>query len=103
MNSLNREVTRMIQAGCKLVTLRQYISEIETMGFRLDRTKDCKCIARDMATGECYPSITSSATQKATRVGFANIKADRACEGWKAFMEYRKGHFCIVRECLFTV
>lgn len=103
MNSLDREIARMIQAGCKLVPLRQYISDIEAMGFRLNRTRDCKCIARDMETGDYFPAITSNATQKATRAGFANIKADKTCEGWKAFIEYRQGHFCIVRECIFTV
>jgi hypothetical protein len=103
MTPTEKEVARMVAVGCKLITLRQYILDIQAMGFRLDRTMDARRIARDMDTGECFPAITSGARQIETGAGFANILANRDCEGWKAFMEYRKSHFCIVRDHIFTV
>lgn len=103
MTNLDKEVSRMLLAGMKLVTLKQYETDIATMGFRLEKSFNCRCIARDMETDDSYPALTGYAIQKETGAGFANIKANRDCEGWKQFIEYRSKHFAIVREQLFTV
>lgn len=103
MTNLDKEVSRMLLAGCKLVTLKQYEADIATMGFRLDKRMNAACIARDMETGDSYPALTGYAIQKETGAGFANIKANRDCEGWEEFMAYRKNHFAVVKEQLFTV
>lgn len=103
MNSLQIEIAEMIQGGMQQVTLRQYAADILQLGFRLDRAMDCRCMARDMANGRTFPAITSCARQISTGAGFANTAADRTDPNWRKFMEYRKSHFAVVRNTIFTV
>ena len=91
-----------LAAGMKQVTVAQYDADIRAFGFNLDRSMDCRSMARCLSTGRAYASTTSCARQIRTGAGFANTACDRD-EGWRRFMEYRKDHFAIVRGSIFTV
>lgn len=103
MNAMEIERESLIAAGMKEVSLTQYAADILAMGFKLDRSMDCHCMARDMATGRTFPAITSCARQIETGAGFANTTCNRDAAGWTQFMAYRREHFAIVRGKVFTV
>ena len=103
MINLEIEIAAMLECGMVQVSLAQYSADILQLGFRLDRTMDCRCMARDMASDRTFPAITSCARQISTGAGFANTAADRTDPNWRKFMDYRNSHFAVVRNAIFTV
>jgi hypothetical protein len=103
MNALERETARLISSGCRQVTLSAMKADLARMGFRLDRSMDCRCVAKDLETGDTFPCITSDARQISTGAGFANTAADRTAPGWRELMDYRSRHFAIVQNAIFTI
>jgi hypothetical protein len=99
------EVEALLNSGnCRLATIREIEHELAAIGYRLDRTMDCRSIARTLTgvnTGNSYPAITSCVREVDTGLSFANVDARRDSN----YQELRKlrlgGMFAIVNGAIF--
>lgn len=103
---IQREVRTRLAYGCELLTLAEIIRRVDALGYRLDRSMDCACVARTMTgpdAGTSYPTITACPREKDTGLSFANCDARRDAN-YKALQAMRLGGvFAIVRGHIFDI
>lgn len=68
------------EQGARRLTVAQIERELNAIGYRLDRTMDCRGTARFMTgpfAGETFPSLTTGIAQSDNRVSAFNVNARR--------------------------
>lgn len=77
---LQAEVAFRKSQGYEQVTLEAVKRRVADLGYRLDRTMDCRCLARHMTgerAGVSYPCLTTGIVEADTGMGFAHVDARR--------------------------
>ena len=99
------EVEALLNSGnCRLVTIPEIERELAAIGYRLDRTMDCRCIARTLTgvnAGNSYPVIGSCTREVDTGLSFANVNARRDDNFQKLQKLRLRGMFAIVNGAIF--
>lgn len=66
--------------NCTLMTLKAMQERLRTLGYRLDRSGDCRSVARWMSgprAGKSYPCVSLRPVQVDNGLGFAHVEARR--------------------------
>lgn len=77
---LNREIERRKAEGDAPMTVRAMDAAFRALGYRLDRSLDCRSVARIMtgdAAGASYPCVTTGVKHIATGLSAFNVDAPR--------------------------
>jgi len=86
------EVERRKRRGCEPKTLRQVIGVLADLGYKLDRTLDCKSDNRYLTgedAGKSYPAINAYVVECDSGLSFADVAARRD-ENFRRLQELRK-------------
>lgn len=92
MDNLQRELARRAERGAFPSTIKAIEAELRAIGYRLDRTMDCRGNARYMtgpAAGETYPSIDTGINQIDDGLRFCNVDARRD-DNYKRLQDMRR-------------
>jgi len=57
--ALEVEVAFRLRTGWTQVTVKEFTARYEALGYRLDRSHDCRCVARYLSDGRTYPCCTA--------------------------------------------
>jgi len=77
---MHAEVERRKRRGHEPRTVRQVNDALSRLGYRLDRTSDCKSVNRILTgedAGKSYPAINAYVVEIDTGLSFANVAARR--------------------------
>ena len=105
MNSLENELARRAAQGLYPVTVKAMAARLAALGYRFDRTMDCRHVARYMTgphAGESYPCISTSAREADTGLGFANADARRD-DNFRALQDMRSELFAVTRGAILEI
>lgn len=91
--------------GMQILTVKEFGQRFLELGYKLDRTMDCRGLARWMTgeyAGESYPVITTSVKEIDTGMSAFHYQARRD-DNFKAMQKLR-GEICaITKNCLLEV
>ena len=87
------------QLGEEHVTLAQMAQRIRPLGYRFERSSDCRCNAQYMTgehAGRTYPHLSLDVVESDTGHSWANIAARRD-SNWESLKAMRDTMFAVVR------
>ena len=101
MNSLEIELAARAALGQRPTTVAHIGAVLGALGYRLDRSMDCKSLARYMQgprTGQSYPVITTGIKEADTGRSFVHFESRRN-DNFKKLQELRFNQelFAVVR------
>lgn len=79
-SSLDLEIEARAKLGLFPRTVKQINESLSLLGYKLDRSKDCKSVAKIIAgerAGNTYPCMTTGICEIDTGLSFANVNARR--------------------------
>lgn len=89
----------------QILTVKEFSERFAALGYKLDRSMDCRCNARFMTgehAGESYPCITTSVKEIDTGMSAFHYQARRD-SNFKAMQKLRQEICAITRGALLTV
>lgn len=95
--NLAAEVAYRNKLGMTQVTLKQLEAKLKELGYRLDRSMDCKGNSRYMTgerAGESYPACGLRPVQIDDGLGFCHVDARRD-DKFKALQAMRNTHYVV--------
>lgn len=91
--------------GMKILTVKELQARFEALGYKLDRSMDCRSTARFMSgeyAGKSYPCITTGLKEKDTGMSAFHYQARRD-SNFKAMQKLRGEVCAITRGALLEV
>lgn len=104
-HTLEAEVAARTAAGNPPTTIKHITAQLAALGYRLDRTTDCRSVSRWMSgprAGSTYPVITTDVIEIDTRLSFANIYARRDAN-FKALQELRDTLHAVTQNAILEI
>lgn len=92
-------------SGMQILTVKEFSARFEALGYKLDRSMDCRSVAQFMTgeyAGESYPCITTSLKEKDTGMSAFHYQARRDAN-FKAMQKLRQEICTITRGALLEV
>lgn len=77
---LDKELARRAKAGYLPVTVAEMDRRLRSIGYRLDRSRDCVSVNRHMTgeyAGESYPAVNTGVSEVDTGMSFSHYQARR--------------------------
>ena len=105
MDGLQAEIADRLAHGGRLVSVAEMDRLYREIGYRLDRSMDCRSPARIMTgprAGESYPCCSTDAVDLDTGKSFAQFDGNRGAK-YQAFKALRGTVFAISRGALLEV
>lgn len=105
MDKLENEIAYRVKQGQERVSMREFLARYEAIGYRFDRSSDCRSMARHMTgerTGESYPCVNLYPVQADNDLSAWNVNARRD-ENWEAFKKLRNSIFSVSRGAIVEV
>jgi hypothetical protein len=105
MDGLQREIAARIEAGGRMLSVKEMDAEFRTLGYRLDRNGDCRSMARYMTgerAGESYPCISTWIVEADTGRKWCNADARRDAN-FEAVQRLRMEVFAVTRGAILEV
>lgn len=103
--SLKGEIANRLSSGARHVSVAQMGKEFLALGYRLDRSMDCRSVARIMTgprAGETYPCCSTSLTEISSGLGYAHYQAGRGAN-FRRMMELRNEIFAVSHGAILEV
>ena len=78
--SVDREVAHLVAGGSRRVSLRAFDAELRLIGYRLERSSDCKSLNRYVTgerAGESYPAVNMYTVQVSDGVSAFHVDSRR--------------------------
>ena len=107
MTALEIELAERAERGHHPVTVKEMTLRLNTIGYELNRERDCYSNNRYMTgprTGQSYPAINTGVREMDTKLEFCNVDARRD-NNFKALQELRSDDalFAVVRGCILEI
>jgi hypothetical protein len=99
MDSLEREIERRKMDGLVRLSVADLGARYAALGYRLDRSMDCGCIARVMtgpAAGDSYPCLTTGVRDIESGLSAWNADAPRGAR-YRKMQALRRSAFAVTR------
>lgn len=93
-DALDQEIAHLIAHGCERLTVEQFAKRFEALGYKLDRTMDCRAPARYLETGRSYPCCTTGLKEADTGMSAFHYQARRD-NNFKAMQALRGKIFAV--------
>ena len=77
MDNTEREVSRLVKAGARQVSFADMQSAFAEIGYKFDRSMDCRASATDCNTGDTFPNLALYPVQIDNGLSAWNIDARR--------------------------
>lgn len=107
MTNLETELAARAQEGYTPITVKELEATLRSIGYRLDRDKDCGCNAQYMTgarAGQTYPCITTGVREVDTGLSAFHVDARRD-ENFVALQQMRmnQSHFAVIRGSILEI
>ena len=107
MTSLEIELAERAKRGFQPVTIKVMNATLNTLGYELNRERDCYSTNRWMTgprAGQSYPAINTGVREVDTKLEFCHVDARRD-ENFKTLQEWRGDDrlFAVVRGCILEI
>lgn len=105
MNQLIRdELASRAKQGHHPMSIKAIEGTLKQLGYRLDRSSDCRGTARYLETGRSYPCITTGIKEIDTGRSAFHFQSRRD-QKFRALQDIRlnDSHFAVVRGCIFEL
>ena len=107
MNQLEIELAERAERGHHPVTIKEMAIRLNTIGYELNRERDCYSNNRYMTgprAGQSYPAINTGVREMDTKLEFCNVDARRD-ENFKTLQKWRGecSLFAVVRGCILEI
>lgn len=102
---LTAEIARRIASGMEQLSMEQLQARFAALGYRFDRSCDCKGMARYMSgeyAGHAYPALTLYPVQADNGLSAWNAEARRDSQ-FQAMQRLRKQLFAVSRGAIVEV
>lgn len=99
-DKLDRAIERLEAYGVERVSIAEFNRRYAALGYKIDRTMDCRGMARIMTgehAGESYPSCSTGINEADTGLRAWNVDARRD-ERYRAMQELRHEIFSVTRD-----
>jgi hypothetical protein len=93
---LKAEIEYRLSIGCRLVSVREMERQFRALGYTLDRSLDCRSIARYLDSGRCYPACTTGVSEIDTGKSAFHVEARRD-SNFRAMQQLRLDIFAVSR------
>lgn len=100
MDLLNVEIEYRKSIGCEKLSLKEMAQRFATLGYRLDRSLDCRSMSRYLSNGRSYPCITTGVKEADTGRSAFHCESRRD-ENFEKMQQLRQDVFAVVRGCIF--
>lgn len=105
--NLLAEIERRKARGHQPITVAQLSAELKNIGYKMDRTEDCRCNAVYQSgdhAGSSYPVITTGVIEVNTGMSFAHKDARRD-DAFRPLqhMRFHQSHYAIVRGAILEI
>ena len=107
MTPLEIELLERAKRGFHPVTIQEMNATLNTIGYELNRDRDCYSTNRWMTgprAGQSYPAINTGVREMDTKLEFCNVDARRD-ENFKTLQAWRLNDelFAVVRGCILEI
>lgn len=107
MNNLEIELAERAKDGHKPITVKELDSTLRSLGYRLDRDRDCRCNSQWMTgprAGQTYPCITTGVRELDTGLSAHHVDARRD-EKYATLQQMRlnQSHFAVVKGSILEI
>lgn len=105
MDALQAEIEYRRSIGCEVVSVAEMARRFEALGYRLDRSMDCRSAARYMTgprAGQSYPACSTGVVEADTGLRAWNVDARRD-DRYRAMQQLRQDVCAISRGALLEV
>lgn len=65
-SALRVEIQHRINLGCEILTIPQFVARFAALGYRVDRSMDCRAMARYLDDGRTYPACNTGMSEADT-------------------------------------
>lgn len=96
------EIANRIADGYESLSVAQFASRFQALGYTLDRDLDCRSIARYIHSGRTYPCCTTGLKETDTGMSAFHFQARRD-SSFRAMMELRNQIFAVSRGAILEV
>jgi hypothetical protein len=103
--ALQQEIDYRISIGCRMVSVAQMDSEFRALGYRLDRSMDCRSVGRYLTgprAGTSHPVCTTGLKECDTGAGAWHYESRRD-ENFRRMQQLRNEVFAISRGAILEV
>lgn len=100
--SLEAEIQHRKQNGCEQVTVKEMGLRFAALGYRLDRTMDCRSISRYLVSGRTYPACSTGLNEAATGRSAFHFESRRDAN-YRAMQTLRQNVFAVSRGAILEV
>ena len=107
MTPLEIELAERTERGFQPVTVKVMNATLNTIGYELNRDRDCYSNNRYMSgprAGQSYPAVNTGVREMDTKLEFCNVDARRDAN-FKTLQEWRGecSLFAVVRGCILEI
>lgn len=102
MNPLEIEIAYRLAQGDEQLSIAAFGARFMALGYRLDRTMDCRSNARYLDSGRSYPCITTSVRESDSGLSAFNFDARRD-SNFRAMQQLRQQIFAVSRGAILEV
>lgn len=102
---LEDEIKRRLARGWRLLSVREFSAEFKRLGYKLDRSMDCRSVARWISgpdAGTSYPCCSTDATEIATGKSYAHYQGTRDAN-FRRMMQLRSEIFAVSRGAILEI
>ena len=101
-DTLDGEIARRAALGSRCLSVAAFTAEFARLGYTLDRSMDCRSIARYLASGHTYPAISTYPREADSGLSARNVGARRD-DKYRAMRALRQEIFAVSRGAILEV
>lgn len=96
IDALQVEIETRLAMGCEMLTVPQFVARFAALGYRVDRSLDCRSTARYLKTGRTYPACSTGMAESDTGRSAFHYESRRDSR-FKAMQALRQHVFAVSR------
>ncbi len=97
--AIEAEIAARLAMGCEQLSVAEMGARFQALGYKLDRSLDCRHVARIMSgkrAGESYPAISTGVREADSGLSAFNVDARRD-DNFRAMQKLRQDIFAVTR------
>jgi hypothetical protein len=100
---LATEIAHLQAHGCQQLSVKQFAAQFAKLGYTLDRSMDCRALARHLDNGRQYPCCTTGLSETDTGISAWHFKDARRDANFTAMQALRGKIFAVSRNAILEV
>jgi hypothetical protein len=99
---IEKEIECNLKVGCIQVSIKELTEKYKDLGYKLDRSMDCRSMAKDIDSGQSFPNISCGIKELDTGISAFHYKDARRDKNFILMQKLRQDFFSVSRGAIFA-